>query len=467
MMWPSKDVLCWEAASSASTSASDADLAVGVREVRKSWLVSTARTEAWRDELDEARNAALQMWKAIILQSVDSTKLGKILQTVGDAEELEASLRDTFAGKATSTLTSRAGSLLIFAKWKSTTLGTDVGAIFPMSEKEAYSYLCQLRREGAPRSRAVKFVEAVGFAKGMIGSDVDAVLTSPRVKGACSPVVPNPPVRKKAPLLLREIVFIEKLAVSADPFSQDAIIAGYVCVLLRCRLRWSDGMHMESEPTLDLCGNGDGFFEGRLDDHKTSAAMGFKVLPVVAVLPGVSGLSWAEHHLSNRKKQGLVAGPGKPFQPATILSWLSRAPAPSDIQRRAGYHLAAGERDPAEYERDGQTAVLHFIQGVMMCIAQGFFCPDAQRSGRWSGCRSVDEGVAIIAGHTALSTGPPDLDAKSDDGDESEVSECGDGGHSEAEEAAAETVVHQVSQYLASGRQDADTQRHHYSGVIL
>ena len=155
---------------------------------------------------------------------------------------------------------------------------------------------------------------------------------------------------------------------------------------------------------------------------------------------------------------------------ATLLSWMSRAPAPGDIQRRAGYHLSAGERNPAEYERDGQTAVLHFLQGMLVCVVQGFFCPDAQRSGRWSGCRSVDEGMAIIAGQSAVSDGPKDeTEVRSDDGEESEISELGEVCHSEAEQAAAEEVVAKVSRCLGREERSDDDHvafRHLFSGVV-
>ncbi|CAE7513552.1 unnamed protein product, partial [Symbiodinium microadriaticum] len=490
-----------------------AERPAGSKVVKKGWLKASAASKAWRDSLDEARTAALQMWK--VLQSGDATRLGRILQTVESDSELHTSLRDTFAGKATSTLKSRAGSLLVFSRWKASVEGRETVAIFPLLEKDAYEYLCHSRREGAPRSRIVKFVESVGFARGLLGADVEAVLSSPSVKGACAPTGPPQPTRKKVPLTVLEITLLERMAHAADPYSQDAIIAGFVCVVLHCRLRWSDAMHMESEPVLDLFDQVHGFFEGKLHSHKTAAAMNFRLLPVVAILPGVSGLNWATKYLENRKKQRLTAGPRVPFQPAplswggwaafpfdstlgsvwlreklkaanptperlltiathslkaTLLSWMSRAPAPGDIQRRAGYHLSAGERNPAEYERDGQTAVLHFLQGMLVCVVQGFFSPDAQRSGRWSGCRSVDEGMAIIAGQSAVSDGPKDeTEARSDDGEESEISELGEACHSEAEQAAAEEVVTKVSRCLGREERSDDDHvafRHLFSGVV-
>ena len=277
--------------------------------------------------------------------------------------------------------------------------------MFPLSEAEAYVYICHLRREGAPKSRLAGFFQAVGFSKGLLGAEVDAVLSSPRVKGACSNTEPHV-VAKKSPLSVEEVVLIERMAFQSR--GQDGIIAGFVCFVLHSRLRWTDAMHVDAEPVLDVA-DGHGYLESSVYSHKTAAAFKWQVLPVVSVLPGVSGLVWAEPWLQNRQAHGLRACKAVPFQPAplawggwaavpfdachgaiwlreklsafrtdpkasmalathslkaTVLSWLSKAACPSDLQRRAGYHVSASEKNPLEYERDGQAGVLHFIHVV-------------------------------------------------------------------------------------------------------
>ena len=166
-----------------------------------------------------------------------------------------------------------------------------------MSESSVYAYLSHLRREGAPRSRLGRLLEAIGFSKTLVG-DVDEILRSPRVRGACAKSEPVP-IRKKSPLEVEEVVFLEKLA--ADPLgSNDCIVAGFVCFVLHCRLRWSDAMCALREPSLDLK-DGRGFLDAELYSHKTIAAMQFRLLPVVGVLPGLSGLVWAEGWLACRR----------------------------------------------------------------------------------------------------------------------------------------------------------------------
>ena len=213
------------------------------------------------------------------------------------------SVRDAFAGKAVSTLKSRANALLCYMRWKSAGIKGSSMRVFPLTEAEAYAYICHLRREGAPKSRLAGFFQAVGFSKGLLGADVDAILSSPRVKGACSNTEPHV-VSKKSPLAVEEVVLIEKLAFHSR--GQDGIIAGFVCFVLHSRLRWSDAMHVDAEPILDVV-DGHGYLESSVYSHKTAAAFKWQVLPMVAVLPGVSGLVWAEPWLQNRQAHGLRA----------------------------------------------------------------------------------------------------------------------------------------------------------------
>ena len=271
--------------------------------------------------------------KALILGSGRATVLGALIMddlASSSTPEAEAeaqvfqSVRDAFAGKSVSTLRSRANSLLCYARFAATLSLQDIEPVFPMSENSAYAYVCHLRREGAPKSRMSRFIQAVGFAKGLVGASVDEVLQSPRIKGACQNTEPAP-VRKKSPLKVEEVVFLERLA--SDPMGgPSGIIAGFVCFLLHCRLRWSDGMCVLQEPRLDI-NDGRGFLEAELYSHKTIAAMQFRLLPVVGVLPGLSGMIWAEGWLQNRLRQGLHASRNVPLQPAP-MAWGSWAKTP-------------------------------------------------------------------------------------------------------------------------------------------
>ena len=80
------------------------------------------------------------------------------------------------------------------------------------------------------------------------------------------------------------------------------------------------------EPSLDLK-DGNGFLDAELYSHKTIAAMQFRLLPVVGVLPGLSGLVWAEGWLQNRRRRGMQASWEVPLQPAP-MAWGAWAKVP-------------------------------------------------------------------------------------------------------------------------------------------
>ena len=330
--WPDDKLLSEDSLSTCSAldTASDFTIASasGLQVSAKGWLSRSVKCKAWQDSRSEARTAVLQSWKVLVVASGDSTKLGKTIcaDSGSDEQVVFDSVRGAFAGKALSTLKSRANALLCYMRWKSAGIKGSSMRVFPLTEAEAYAYICHLRREGAPKSRLAGFFQAVGFSKGLLGAEVDAILSSPRVKGACSNT--EPPVE--------EVVLIEKLAFHSR--GQDGVIAGFVCFVLRSRLRWSDAMRVDSEPILDVTEN-HGYLESSLYSHKTAAALKWQVLPVVAVLPGVSNLVWAEPWLQTRQAHGLRACKAVPFQPAP-LAWGGWAAVPFDA---CWCHLVAGE----------------------------------------------------------------------------------------------------------------------------
>ena len=155
--------------------------------------------------------------------------------------------------------------------------------------EQAYDYLCELRRLHAGPAKSRGFLESVGFAKGLLGAEVDCVLKSSRVKGVAwgSDLVP---VKKEAPFTCQQLIALQRLAFFGE--GPKSIFAGYICFLVRCRLRWSDGQHCIREPVLDLT-DGRGFLEAALYHHKTAKKRRthvVRLLLVAAVIPGLSGI---------------------------------------------------------------------------------------------------------------------------------------------------------------------------------
>lgn len=398
---------------------------------------------SWVGAENHQHNLALQCWKVIVLDSTGHTDLGRLLMRcieIGKNDEyIWQVIADAFSNKATATLKARASSLLAFGRWKRALgLGSAEG-VFPATEEVVYEYLCDLRRTHAAPSKGKRFVEALGFAKGLLGADVEKALSSARVRGVALGAA-SVPARKKDPLTVEQVQVLERLAIYGA--GQDAIFAGYICFITHCRLRWSDGQHCIKEPYLDVH-EGRGFIEAALYHHKTAKKQRthvVRLLPVAGVVPGLTGLDWVSAWLEHRAKAGLrasmsqptmpcpVSGGGWSLQPltsseasvwlrellrplsptslqnvathsakATILSWMSKANVSLSLRRLAGYHVVPGDKSALEYSRDAASPILRQIEAIFIAIRSGILSPDMPRSRRWSGAYTLDEAVKLAA----------------------------------------------------------------------
>ena len=398
---------------------------------------------SWVGAEDQKLNAALQMWRVIVLDSTSNTELGKLIMQcieLGRSDDyIWQVIRDAFASKSTATLRARSASLLAFGRWKKTALMESANSIFPVSEEAAYEYLCDLRRTNAAAMKGKRFLEALGFSKGLLGADVDKAINSARVKGAASNFEFKP-VKKKSPFSVEQLLVLERLAMFGQ--GQESIFAGYLCFITHCRLRWSDGQHCIQEPQLDI-GTGKGFIEAALYHHKTALKRRTKVsglLPVAGVLPGLSGYDWASSWLQKRMEMGLRASMSQPTMPApmahggwschplssseasvwlreilqpwtqgpvrnlatqsakaTLLSWLAKANVEISLRRLAGYHVTPGDKSALEYSRDAAAPVLRQIEAAFIAIRANVFRPDLTRARRWQGAQTLEEAVKLAA----------------------------------------------------------------------
>ena len=379
----------------------------------------------WPVTQERALARALENWRIIVVDNLEASILGRQIRSILDGTvndmTVEQVIRDSFAGKSVSTLRSRSSSIMAFARWKKAM--DDDAKIFPLSEEQAYRYILELRQLNAPKTKPTRFLESLTFAFHMIGADVGQSLHSPRLKGAViSPMVPP---KKKVPLEAWQVAAFENIAMHGS--GQEAVFAGYVCMTLHARLRWSDGQYCQYEPYTDLH-NGTGFLEGELYHHKTAGRQkqSRRLLPMACCLPGLMG-DWATPWLDQRFSQGLEAGPGVPTMPvplaggrwgqvplepaqatiwireilaklrpscdiseiathslkSTVLSWMAKCSCREDLRRLAGYHVDPGSKSALEYSRDAQAPVLHAIEGIMLIIKENIFDPDVSRARRW------------------------------------------------------------------------------------
>ena len=394
---------------------------------------------SWVASENKKLNLALQCWKVIVMNSTSHTNLGRLLMQCiehGRSDDyIWQVVSDTFSNKAVGTLRARSASLLAFGRWKRISTGVDTSGVFPISEVMAYDYLCDLRLRRSAPSKGKRFVEALGFAKESL-AQMWTRFSSLRVATGGESSMP----KKKIPLTVQQLAFLEQLAMSGQ--GQESIFAGYMCFIVHCRLRWSDGQHCITEPTMDVF-EGRGFLEAALYHHKTLQKKRTKVvrlLPVAGVIPGVSGCDWAQSWLDKRAALGLKASMQQPTMPApisgggwtnqplssseasiwlreildpwagscvkdiathsakaTVLSWMSKANVDLPLRRLAGYHVTPGDKSALEYSRDAAAPVLRQIEAIYIAIRAGCFKPDLPRSRRWHGAQTLEDAIKVAA----------------------------------------------------------------------
>ena len=382
------------------------------------------------------RAKVLALWQMLIVTS--ACGLATVLAKTAD-DQVPLILEDVFAKKATSTLRSRASSLLQYTRWQKATYGET--SLFPMDEDRLYAYTCYLRSEGAPASRGERFVQSVRFAHTLLQCPGDLSFLTARVIGATVAGVAKRPVMKKWPLKVHQLRLLERLA--CGEASAVSVFAGFLCVLIHGRLRYSDAQMCFAEPLLET-GDVHNLLTLELYGSKTSSlrrATKFRLIPVFAVSPGVHGDEcWASAYLRNRAELGLKASETEPLMrcpcadgsfserklrssdasvwlrellgsecneeelsylathscKATCLAWLTKSAAPNNMCRRAGYHVGQEGRSELEYAHDAAAPLVRRLADTVELIREGIFCPDEPRLQRWHGASDFESAVLLL-----------------------------------------------------------------------
>ena len=159
----------WVPEPGASVGATEVDRTVSKGHLmgKPSWTTKTTMIP-W-PVFEEARlSKVLELWRVVILDSYKHTALGRQIHVLMSGEQtdegaLKEVIKDALCGKSISTLKTRVASITSFGRWKKSVMLPEEASIFHISEELAYRYICELRKEGAPRSRATRFLEAVGI----------------------------------------------------------------------------------------------------------------------------------------------------------------------------------------------------------------------------------------------------------------------------------------------------------------
>ena len=130
----------------------------------------------------EVRVGLLRLWAGVARVVGSGCQLGKHLSKVEPGSEAEVNMMENvFASKATNTLKRRVGAISRFLRW-SQLKAIPMPELF--GEDNVYGYVEELRASAAPTSPS-SFLEALAFAYGLLGLDMDlGKVRSSRVSGA-------------------------------------------------------------------------------------------------------------------------------------------------------------------------------------------------------------------------------------------------------------------------------------------
>ena len=143
----------------------DGEVQPEIKKVEDAWkMVPSFKLDGgqkmpWSKAMETEREKVMEGWKIVIDEARKSCKAAGMLDQVG-----ETVLDDIFAKKKNGALQVRLSAMMIYIRWAR----SKGRPPFPIVEAQVYQYVDQLRKDGAPATRANSFRSALAFCKGII-----------------------------------------------------------------------------------------------------------------------------------------------------------------------------------------------------------------------------------------------------------------------------------------------------------
>ena len=355
-------------------------------------------------------------------------KDSELVREAGVGVELEASVTDILANRATATLRTRHGALMSYLGWAQ----SQGIAPWPTAEAKTYKFLQHLKQKQAPATKAGSVLKALSFAAHLFGMEGGSRrIKSERVRGAAWAMFATKGVAQgRSPFTVGQLRLLQATVLADHAEEVDRLMAGLTCLLVSCRLRYFDAQRSTLEPVMDLDSSGMGYVEVAMRATKTTNTPRLKHAEKVGVghVQGVNGENWVKPWLEVRKKAGINAAQCKCLMPApngkggyfqrrlrsdellkwmkvffqrsgaegppkqklgthsskvTLLTWAGKFGLPKGDRRTLGYHMKAKDVVVNLYSRDAQAAPLRRLAKVEHAVRVGTFFPDETRSGRF------------------------------------------------------------------------------------
>lgn len=378
----------------------------------------------WKEERDAVWQASIFRWHSMIMQWSTDVQIVKSLDACVGFTAQSQILVDIFYNKAPSTLMKRCRSLSRMANYF-----VDRGRIFPCHESDVYEFMRVERSQGAPPTRLKGYMEALTFARHVLGVvEFQDIIVSRRCQGVASIDVAHKTLQA-FPLAVKHLEVLHGVLEHGED-SWDRLFCGMVLFCVYARARWSDAQHGELF-TEDKDKKGElSFVEIATGVHKTAKSLQLKhqFLPLTAPCVGVVEQNWGLLWVSVRKELGVHNLATYPLMPApdsqgmptvrplqsseagawlrslideqektggkfqftshsfkcTCLSFCARRGIAFDDRLALGYHTQHVKMALA-YSRDGASRPLAVLMKVLKEIRLGMFDPNDTRSGRLLG----------------------------------------------------------------------------------
>ena len=374
---------------------------------------------------DAMRHGALRKLREIVMAKPTATQLGKRLlsfsSTLCNEDKLRTTFQDTFANKATATLTKRCSAL-----WKAHSWWRDNGgvSIFEMDETSVYTYLCHLRDSKAAPTSGQSFLEAMTFIFHLAEADSrkTSAMYSSRIRGCIGSMLEKKrPLKQALPLTVFAVLFLESLIHTLVDDHLKVILGHLLLCIFSCS-RFADSIfldeiHLTTSGRLYLVETASKRYKTGTKEKKQ------KFLPLVALGQGLFDQPWAEDWLKARERcipplrdyalpawnqisnawasRPMTTGEACTFLreflsmaggeieqdactthscKATLLSWMSKANALNFEDRRLlGHHIPQGSASVLTYSRDEETRLHAEVYKVLDSIKADHFQPDLSR----------------------------------------------------------------------------------------
>ena len=459
-------------------------------------VLSAISDKQFHEKKEDLLNSAVDKWFSIIRVNLLGSAAGREIIGHGSLHEQKEGAFQTIEAiigvRSRSTAVSRANGLLKFFRWRASETEDDGK---PVTEKDAWDYLCHLKRSGAAATVASSFLSSCRYAMHIFGfADFEDVCNSRRLKGMAELLHSGKaPIRQAKILSVLQVLQLHSMLDDPNMNHVDRALIGYIVVALYSRCRHSDLANVHSV-LLDYDDEG-GFVEIKTSCHKTARLVSQKsqFLPILAPAVGIHGKEWVSSVIAAFKGVGLEFGgrvDGPLFRPpsressgpghrglsssevtkllrllfemgdleqgearvsshslkATMLSWCSKAGVSVYDKSILGRHSSSYNEAQAVYSRDLAIGSVMKLQSIIWQIHRHEFMPDNTRRGYFAETPGVqpagyDQG-AIKVEESDVELVPLEVAEPADSILEREASESSEAPDTDLESDSEGEVVH-------------------------